>query len=83
MGNINKDLIYNLLKHSELLLEKTILLSEDIKTVNGEDTRLRLGLCNEDERNEIMDKIIKEWEQIRLNSATVLTNIIQIQDLNK
>ena len=81
MKNMNEKMIDNLLKQSELLLEKSILLSEDVKTKAGENTRMLLE--NEKNRDEIMDKILKESEQIRKNSAQVLSNIIQIQDLNK
>lgn len=80
MEDVNKKLIDNLLRQSEILLEKTILLSEDIKTRIGYDTRERLR--NGEDRKEIMDELIKESEQIRKNSAQVLSNIIQIQELN-
>lgn len=81
MEDVNKKFIHNLLKQSEILLEKTILLSEDIKTRAGYDTRERLR--NGEDRKEIMDELIKESEQIRINSAQVLVNIIQIQELNE
>jgi hypothetical protein len=81
MEDVNKKFIDNLLKQSEILLEKTILLSEDIKTEVGKDTRERLR--NGEDRKEIMDELIKESEQIRINSAQVLANIIQIQELNE
>ena len=81
MKDVNKKLIDNLLKQSEILLDKTILLSEDIKTEVGKDTRERLR--NGEDRKEIMDELIKESEQIRINSAQVLANIIQIQELNE
>ncbi len=81
MENVNKKLIDNLLWQSELLLEKTILLSEDIKTRDGYDTRERLR--NGEDRKEIMDELIKESEQIIKNSGQVLSNIIQIQELNE
>lgn len=81
MEDVNKKFIDNLLKQSEILLEKTILLSEDIKTRTGYDTRERLR--NGEDRKEIMDELIKESEQIRINSAQVLANIIQIQELNE
>ena len=81
MENVNKKLIDNLLWQSELLMEKTILLSEDIKTRDGYDTRERLR--NGEDRKEIMDELIKESEQIIKNSGQVLSNIIQIQELNE
>ena len=81
MKSVNEKMIDNLLKQSELLLEKSILISEDIKTKAGADTRMLLE--NEKNRDEIMDKILKESEQIRKNSAQVLSNIIQIQDMNE
>ena len=81
MKDVNKKLIDNLLKQSEILLDKTILLSDDIKTEVGKDTRERLR--NGEDRKEIMDELIKESEQIRINSAQVLANIIQIQELNE
>lgn len=80
MEDVNKKLIDNLLKQSEILLDKTILLSEDIKTEVGKDTRERLR--NSEDRKDIMDELIKESEQIIKNSAQVLSNIIQIQELN-
>jgi len=80
MKDVNKKLIDNLLKQSEILLDKTILLSEDIKTEVGKDTRERLR--NGEDRKDIMDELIKESEQIIKNSAQVLSNIIQIQELN-
>ena len=80
MEEVNKKLIDNLLKQSEILLEKTILLSEDIKTELGKDTRKRLR--NGDDREKVINGLIKESEQIRKNSAQVLSNIIQIQELN-
>ena len=82
MEDVNKKFIDNLLKQSEILLEKTILLSEDIKTEAGKDTRERLKNGDAKDRKEIMDEIIKESEQIRKNSTQVLNNIIQIQELN-
>lgn len=82
MKDVNKKMIDNLLKQSECLLEKTILLSESIKTEAGDDTRLRLSGASYDERREIIEDILKESEQIRKNSTQVLNNIIQIQDLN-
>lgn len=81
MEDVNKKLINNLLWQSELLLEKTILLSEDIKTRAGYDTRERLR--NGEDRKEIMDELIKESEQIRINSTQVLSIIIQIQEMDK
>ena len=81
MKDIKSTLIDNMLKQSEILLEKTILLSEDIKTRAGYDTRERLR--NSGDRKEIMDELIKESEQIIKNSAQVLSNIIQIQELNE
>ena len=83
MEDVNKKLIDNLLKQSEILLEKTMLLSEDIKTEAGKDTRERLKNGDAEDRKEIMDELIKESEQIRINSAQVLANIIQIQELNE
>ena len=83
MEEVNKKLIDNLLKQSEILLEKTILLSEDIKTEAGKDTRERLKNGDAEDRKEIMDELIKESEQIIKNSGQVLNNIIQIQELNK
>lgn len=80
MEDVNKKFIHNLLKQSEILLEKTILLSEDIKTELGKDTRKRLR--NGDDREKVINGLIKESEQIRKNSAQVLSNIIQIQELN-
>lgn len=80
MEDVNKKFIDNLLKQSEILLEKTILLSEDIKTEAGKDTRKRLR--NGDDREKVINGLIKESEQIRKNSAQVLSNIIQIQELN-
>ena len=80
MEDVNKKLIDNLLKQSEILLDKKILLSEDIKTEVGKDTRERLR--NSEDRKDIMDELIKESEQIIKNSAQVLSNIIQIQELN-
>ena len=80
MEDVNKKLIDNLLKQSEILLEKTILLSEDIKTELGKDTRKRLR--NGDDREKVINGLIKESEQIIKNSAQVLNNIIQIQELN-
>ena len=82
MEDVNKKLIDNLLRQSEILLEKTILLSEDIKTEAGKDTRERLKNGDAEDRKEIMDELIKESEQIRKNSTQVLNNIIQIQELN-
>ena len=82
MEDVNKKFIDNLLKQSEILLEKTILLSEDIKTEAGKDTRERLKNGDAKDRKEIMDELIKESEQIRKNSTQVLNNIIQIQELN-
>ena len=82
MEDVNKKLIDNLLKQSEILLEKTMLLSEDIKTEAGKDTRERLKNGDVEDRKEIMNELIKESEQIRINSAQVLANIIQIQELN-
>lgn len=82
MKDVNKKMIDNLLKHSELLLKKTILLSEDIKTEMGDDTRLRLNSASYEQRREIIENIVKESEQIRKNSAQVLNILIQIQDLN-
>nr|DAU32314.1 MAG TPA: hypothetical protein [Caudoviricetes sp.] len=83
MEEVNKKLIDNLLKQSEILLEKTILLSDDIKTEAGKDTRERLKNGDAEDRKEIMDELIKESEQIIKNSGQVLNNIIQIQELNK
>ena len=83
MEDVNKKLIDNLLKQSEILLEKTMLLSGDIKTEAGKDTRERLKNGDAEDRKEIMDELIKESEQIRINSAQVLANIIQIQELNE
>ena len=80
MEDVNKKFIDNLLKQSEILLEKTILLSEDIKTEAGKDTRKRLR--NGDDREKVINGLIKESEQIRKNSTQVLNNIIQIQELN-
>ena len=80
MEDVNKKFIDNLLKQSEILLEKTILLSEDIKTEVGKDTRKRLR--NGDDREKVINGLIKESEQIIKNSAQVLNNIIQIQELN-
>ena len=80
MEDVNKKLIDNLLKQSEILLDKTILLSEDIKTEVGKDTRKRLR--NGDDREKVINGLIKESEQIIKNSAQVLNNIIQIQELN-
>lgn len=44
MKDVNKKLIDNLLKQSEILLDKTILLSEDIKTevekIQGKDLEM-------------------------------------------
>ena len=82
MEDVNKKLIDNLLKQSEILLEKTMLLSEDIKTEAGKDTRERLKNGDAEDRKEIMDELIKESEQIIKNSGQVLNNIIQIQELN-
>lgn len=82
MKDVNKKMIDNLLKQSECLLEKTILLSESIKTEAGDDTRLKLNSASYEEKREIIENILKESEQIRKNSAQVLNNIIQIQDLN-
>jgi len=82
MEDVNKKLIDNLLKQSEILLEKTMLLSEDIKTEAGKDTRERLRNGDVEDRKEIMDELIKESEQIIKNSTQVLSNIIQIQELN-
>lgn len=82
MDKINKIMIKNLLKHNKILLEKTILLSEDLKIKGGEDRKSRLNKANDYERNEIVNEILKESEQIRKNSATVLSNIIQILELN-
>ena len=81
MKDIKSKLIDNLLKQSEILLEKTILLSEDIKTRAGYDTRERLR--NGEDRKEIMDELIKESEQIRINSTQVLSIIIQIQEMDE
>mgnify|MGYP003362065101 CR=1 FL=1 len=82
MEDVNKKLIDNLLKQSEILLKKTMLLSEDIKTEAGKDTRERLKNGDVEDRKKIMDELIKESEQIIKNSAQVLNNIIQIQELN-
>lgn len=81
MEEINKNIIENLLKHNQILLEKTILLSEDLITKGGEDRRLKLNISNYEERQKIINDILKESEQIRKNSATVLSNIIQILEL--
>jgi len=82
MEDVNKKLIDNLLKQSEILLKKTMLLSEDIKTEAGKDTRERLKNGDVEDRKKIMDELIKKSEQIIKNSAQVLNNIIQIQELN-
>ena len=82
MKDVNKKMIDNLLKQSDCSLEKTILLSESIKTEAGDDTRLKLNSASYEEKREIIEDILKESEQIRKNSTQVLNNIIQIQDLN-
>ena len=82
MKDVNKKMIDNLLKQSECLLEKTILLSESIKTEAGDDTRLKLNSASYEGKMEIIENILKESAQIRKNSTQVLNNIIQIQDLN-
>lgn len=81
--DIKREMVNNLLKQSELLLEKSVLLGESIKTRAGEDTRLRLERASDCERQEVMEGILKESEEIRKNSAQVLSNVIQILDMSE
>lgn len=80
--NINQELIQNLLEQSRILLEKSLLLSENVKTVSGEDTRLLISNVGSS-KEKIMQKILKESEQIRKNSAQVLSNVLQILDMSE
>ena len=80
MKNINSALIDNMLKQSILLLEKSMLLAEDVKINKGQDIRGDIG--NKKDTDKIIDELIKESEQIRKNSAQVLSIVSKIIELN-
>lgn len=78
------ELVNNLLEQSRILLEKTILLSENAKTLAGDDTRILMSNVGSIEKKEkLVEQILKESEQIRKNSAQVLANVIQILDMSE
>lgn len=80
MIDINEKLIDNMLKQSMLLLEKSMLLAEDVKINKGQDIRGAIG--NKQDTDNIIDELIKESEQIRKNSAQVLSIVSEIIELN-
>lgn len=80
MKNINSALIDNMLKQSILLLEKSMLLAEDVKINKGQD--IRGAIENKQDTDNIIDELIKESEQIRKNSSQVLSIASTIIELN-
>ena len=80
MIEINEKLIDNLLIQSSLLLEKSMLLAEDVKINKGQD--IRGAIENKQDTDNIIDELIKESEQIRKNSAQVLSIVSEIIELN-
>ena len=80
MIEINEKLIDNMLKQSILLLEKSMLLAEDVKINKGQD--IRGAIENKQDTDNIIDELIKESEQIRKNSAQVLSIVSKIIELN-
>jgi hypothetical protein len=80
MIDINEKLIDNMLKQSMLLLEKSMLLAEDVKINKGQDIRGAIG--NKQDTDKIIDELIKESEQIRKNSSQVLSIVSKITELN-
>lgn len=80
MKNINSTLIDNMLKQSMLLLEKSMLLAEDVKINKGQD--IRGSIENKKDTDKIIDELIKESEQIRKNSSQVLSIASTIIELN-
>ena len=80
MIEINEKLIDNMLKQSILLLEKSMLLAEDVKINKGQD--IRGAIENKQDTDNIIDELIKESEQIRKNSAQVLSIVSKIIQLN-
>lgn len=80
MIEINEKLIDNMLKQSMLLLEKSMLLAEDVKINKGQD--IRGAIENKKDTDKIIDELIKESEQIRKNSAQVLSIVSEIIELN-
>ncbi|TRW26276.1 hypothetical protein FL857_06105 [Criibacterium bergeronii] len=78
------ELVNNLLEQSRVLLEKSILLSEAVKTLAGDDTRILMSNVGSiEEKEKLVEQILKESEQIRKNSAQVLANVIQILDMSE
>ena len=80
MIEINEKLIDNLLIQSSLLLEKSMLLAEDVKINKRQD--IRGAIENKQDTDNIIDELIKESEQIRKNSAQVLSIVSEIIELN-
>ena len=80
MIDINEKLIDNMLKQSMLLLEKSMLLAEDVKINKGQD--IRGAIENKKDTDKIIDELIKESEQIRKNSSQVLSIVSKILELN-
>ena len=80
MIKINENLIDNLLIQSSLLLEKSMLLAEDVKINKRQD--IRGAIENKQDTDNIIDELIKESEQIRKNSAQVLSIVSEIIELN-
>ena len=80
MIEINEKLIDNMLKQSMLLLEKSMLLAEDVKINKGQD--IRGAIENKKDTDKIIDELIKESEQIRKNSSQVLSIVSKIIELN-
>ncbi|MBF1051339.1 MAG: hypothetical protein HXL16_03945 [Peptostreptococcaceae bacterium] len=80
MIKINENLIDNLLIQSSLLLEKSMLLAEDVKINKGQD--IRGAIENKKDTDKIIDELIKESEQIRKNSSQVLSIVSKILELN-
>ena len=80
MIDINEKLIDNMLKQSILLLEKSMLLAEDVKINKGQD--IRGAIENKQDTDNIIDELIKESEQIRKNSSQVLSIASTIIELN-
>jgi len=80
MIKINENLIDNLLIQSSLLLEKSMLLAEDVKINKGHD--IRGAIENKQDTDKIIDELIKESEQIRKNSSQVLSIVSKILELN-
>lgn len=80
MIEINEKLIDNMLKQSILLLEKSMLLAEDVKINKGQD--IRGAIENKQDTDNIIDELIKESEQIRKNSSQVLSIVSKIIELN-